>query len=134
MSKVQYSDRIRRSIVVIFAAICLAGLVACTSEVASSGGVVNHLPSNARANQYAAALRSSSVAGGASREQMCEIHLIDVRQSFDQEGNEKLRSYFVLTNYRGVFVSADTCGLSVGDCVAVIAKRSSSECRLPPRD
>ena len=65
---------------------------------------------------------------------MCEVHLIDVRQSFDQEGNEKLRSYFVLTNYRGVFVSADTCGLSVGDCVAVIAERSISECRLPPRD
>ncbi|MNM78573.1 hypothetical protein D3C81_904820 [compost metagenome] len=134
MSKVKYYDRIRRSMVVISAAICLAGLVACTSEVASSNGVVNHLPSSARANQYAAALRSSSVAGSTSREQICEVHLIDVRQSFDQDGNERLRSYFVLTNYRGIFVSADTCGLSVADCVAVIAKRSSSECRLPPKD
>lgn len=128
MSRIQYSYFIRRAVGVAFAATCLTGLVACNSDVASSNGVVNHLPSSAGANQYAAALRSGFNAGSASVEQMCEVHLIDVRQSFDQQRNEKLRSYFVLTDHQGVFVSADTCGLSMDDCVAVIAKRSMSEC------
>lgn len=117
---------------------CSRALPVRTRSLRWQGGggsrVINNDPGNVRANQYAALLESGFEASESVPEtQLCRVHLIDARPSFDQAGNEKLRIYFVLTNHEGVVMSADTCGLPVNECVALISRRSREECRLPDR-
>lgn len=123
-----------RLVGIFVAVLCLPGLAACDGREGGGSRVINNDPGNVRANQYAALLESGFEASESVPEtQLCRVHLIDARPSFDQAGNEKLRIYFVLTNHEGVVMSADTCGLPVNECVALISRRSREECRLPDR-
>jgi len=123
-----------RLVGILVAVLCLSGLAACDGREGEGSRVINNDPGNVRINRYAALLESDFEASESVPEtQLCRVHLIDARPSFDQAGNEKLRIYFVLTNHQGVVMSADTCGLPVDECVALISRRSREECRLPDR-
>lgn len=124
------ADGFRKRVVAALIPFLLIGVVSCDGGGGgvSSRSVINHAPGDVVANQYAAALRSG-IESGAREGRTCKVHLIEVRKSFDLAGTERLRSYFVLTDDRGVVASADTCGLSTGDCVAVISRRSRAECK-----
>ncbi len=126
----QVLDRFGRLVDIIVAALCLLGLAACGGRDEGLGVVINHEPGNAAANHYALALESFfSSSESVPEAQMCRVHLIDVRNSFDQAGGERVRVYFVLADHQGVVRSADTCGLPMNECVTIIAERSRVGCR-----
>ncbi|WP_143568514.1 hypothetical protein [Stenotrophomonas maltophilia] len=126
----QVLDRFGRLVDIIVAALCLLGLAACGGRDEGLGVVINHEPGNAAANHYALALESVfSSSESVPEAQMCRVHLIDVRNSFDQAGGERVRVYFVFADHQGVVMSADTCGLPVNECVTIIAERSRVGCR-----
>ncbi|WP_341923441.1 hypothetical protein [Stenotrophomonas geniculata] len=115
---------------IIVAALCFLGIAACGGRDEGLGVVINHEPGNAAANHYALALESVfSASGSVPEAQICRVHLIDVRKSFDQAGSERVRVYFVLADHQGVVRSADTCGLPLNECVTIIAERSRVGCR-----
>lgn len=126
----QVLDRFGRLVDIIVAALCLLGLAACGGSDEGLGVVINHEPGNAAANHYALALESVfSSSESVPEAQMCRVHLIDVRNSFDQAGGERVRVYFVFADHQGVVMSADTCGLPMNECVTIIAERSRVGCR-----
>ncbi|HEL3159357.1 TPA: hypothetical protein UMF67_003111 [Stenotrophomonas maltophilia] len=126
----QVLDRFGRLVDIIVAALCLLGLAACGGRDEGLGVVINHEPGNAAANHYALALESVfSSSESVPEAQMCRVHLIDVRNSFDQAGGERVRVYFVFADHQGVVMSADTCGLPMNECVTIIAERSRVGCR-----
>lgn len=126
----QVLDRFGRLVDIIVAALCLLGLAACGGRDEGLGVVINHEPGNAAANHYALALESFfSSSESVPEAQMCRVHLIDVRNSFDQAGGERVRVYFVFADHQGVVMSADTCGLPMNECVTIIAERSRVGCR-----
>ncbi|MDH0189464.1 hypothetical protein N7676_20985 [Stenotrophomonas sp. GD03993] len=115
---------------IIVAALCFLGIAACGGRDEGLGVVINHEPGNAAANHYALALESVfSASGSVPEAQICRVHLIDVRKSFDQAGSERVGVYFVLADHQGVVRSADTCGLPLNECVTIIAERSRVGCR-----
>ncbi|WP_138984352.1 hypothetical protein [Stenotrophomonas geniculata] len=115
---------------IIVAALCFLGIAACGGRDERLDVVMNHDPGNAAANHYALALESVfSDSGSVPEAQICRVHLIDVRKSFDQAGSERVRVYFVLADHQGVVRSADTCGLPLNECVTIIAERSRVGCR-----
>lgn len=126
----QVLDRFGRLVDIIVAALCLLGLAACGGRDEGLGVVINHEPGNAAANHYALALESVfSSSESVPEAQMCRVHLIDVRNSFDQAGGERVRVYFVFADHQGVVMSADTCGLPMNECVTIISERSRVGCR-----
>jgi hypothetical protein len=126
----QVLDRFGRLVDIIVAALCLLGLAACGGRDEGLGVVINHEPGNAAANHYALALESVfSSSESVPEAQMCRVHLIEVRNSFDQAGGERVRVYFVFADHQGVVMSADTCGLPMNECVTIIAERSRVGCR-----
>ncbi|MCF3476918.1 hypothetical protein GUK69_13095 [Stenotrophomonas maltophilia] len=115
---------------IIVAALCFLGIAACGGRDERLDVVMNHDPGNAAANQYELALESVfNSFENVPEAQICRVHLIDVRKSFDQAGSERLRVYFVLADHQGVVRSADTCGLPLNECVTIIAERSRVGCR-----
>ncbi|MDT3558301.1 hypothetical protein ROV95_19585 [Stenotrophomonas maltophilia group sp. msm1] len=130
MKNSQVLDRFGRLVDIIVAALCLLGLAACGGRDGGLGVVINHEPRNAAANHYAQALESVFSSESVPEAQICRVHLIDVRKSFDQAGSERLRVYFVLADHQGVVRSADTCGLPVNECVTIVAERSRAGWRL----
>jgi len=127
----QVFDRFGRLADIIVAALCLLGLAACGGRDEGLGVVINHEPGNAAANHCALALESVfSSSESVPEAQICRVHLIDVRKSFDQAGSERVRVYFVLADHQGVVRSADTCGLPMNECVTIVAERSRAGCRL----
>ncbi|MCI1064722.1 hypothetical protein ACTJJM_03475 [Stenotrophomonas sp. 22692] len=115
---------------IIVAALCFLGIAACGGRDERLDVVMNHDPGNAAADHYALALESVfSSSESVPEAQICRVHLIDVRKSFDQAESERVRVYFVLADHQGVVRSADTCGLPMNECVTIIAERSRVGCR-----
>lgn len=115
---------------IIVAALCFLGIAACGGRDERLDVVMNHDPGNAAADHYALALESVfSSSESVPETQICRVHLIDVRKSFDQAESERVRVYFVLADHQGVVRSADTCGLPMNECVTIIAERSRVGCR-----
>ncbi|UID78160.1 hypothetical protein J3U96_16465 [Stenotrophomonas maltophilia] len=115
---------------IIVAALCFLGIAACGGRDERLDVVMNHDPGNAAADHYALALESVfSSSESVPEAQICRVHLIDVRKSFDQAESERVRVYFVLADHQGVVRSADTCGLPMNECVTIIAERSRAGCR-----
>ncbi|MEN5262005.1 hypothetical protein [Stenotrophomonas hibiscicola] len=115
---------------IIVAALCFLGIAACGGRDERLDVVMNHDLGNAATNQYELALESVfNSFENVPEAQICRVHLIDVRRSFDQDGSERLRVYFVLVDRYGVVKSADTCGLPLNECVTIIAERSRVGCR-----
>lgn len=130
MRNSQVLDRFGWLAGIIAAALCFLGIAACGGRDEGLGVVINHEPGNAAANHYALALESVfSASGSVPEAQICRVHLIDVRKSFDQAGSERVGVYFVLADHQGVVRSADTCGLPLNECVTIIAERSRVGCR-----
>lgn len=130
MRNSQVLDRFGWLAGIIVAALCFLGIAACGGRDERLDVVMNHDPGNAAANQYELALESVfNSFENVPEAQICRVHLIDVRKSFDQAGSERLRVYFVLADHQGVVRSADTCGLPLNECVTIIAERSRVGCR-----